>query len=218
MRVLLADDQRLFRESVAALVKRSCIDIELIIVANFDESLDAIKRHSFFDAVVLDYIMPGMVGREGISVIRRFAPTSNIAVISGMSCCEGLLEIVLLGGVSFIPKTLSADQFIEVIKFISKGGLYVPPDLVRGRSTGPVDRPYQHQDLDRLTPREREVLNQLREGLSNKEIARNLGIEDVTVRLHLRGVFHKLGAKNRLQALTRAIEFGLPPPSSPVSN
>ena len=212
MRTLLADDHRLFRESVAILVERSCADVELAMAADFNEALGMIKRFGAFDSVFLDYDMPGMGKGEKIPMIRRLAPGSNLAIISGMSIGDGLRELISRGGISFIPKTLSGEQFVGVIKFISNGGVYLPPDMSRRVAVKPAARPGPHPDLGRLTPRERDVLDQLRLALSNKQIGRNLGIEEVTVRLHLRGVFHKLGAKNRVHAVALAYELGLPPP------
>ncbi len=208
MRVLLADDHALFRDSVECLIGHCCPDIELEMVCNFADVVETIKSHPVFDVVLLDYVMPGMVGSNEIALLRAITCTSGLAIISGADYVDSLNDMIVRGGVSFIPKTLSALQFIEAIRLISKGGLYYPSDSVWQKSTHIAPRIAVAPELSRLTPRERDVLLQLRDGLSNKQIGRNLGVEEVTVRLHLRGIFHKFGAKNRVQAVTRAIELG----------
>ena len=206
MRVLLADGNLLLREALASLIDRSRTVIELVTAADLDEVLALLELGEVTDAVVLEHDLNGLKGAEDMARVMALAPSGHVAVISGTPCSSWLRDIISNGGISLIPKTISAEQFIEVIKFISNGGLYLPLDIF---NLDTAAQPPPRQELGTLTPRELEVLRLLCGGLSNKEISNQLGIEDVTVRLHLRGVFRKLGVKNRVQAVTRSIELGL---------
>jgi len=211
MQVLLADGNLLLREALASLIDRSRTEIELVTAANLDEVLVILEMEPLPDAVVLEHDLSGMEGPDDIARIMALAPSGHVGVISGTPCSTWLRDMISKGGISLIPKTISAEQFIEVIKFISNGGLYLPLDIFKLDTTV---QPPPRQELGTLTPRELEVLSLLCGGLSNKEISNQLGIEDVTVRLHLRGVFRKLGVKNRVQAVTRSIDLGLKGTSS----
>ncbi len=206
MRILLADGNLLLREALASLIDRSRTEIELVTAANLDEVLAILEKEETLDAVVLEHDLSGMNGADELGRVKALGPAGRVAVISGTPCSTWLRDMISKGGISLIPKSISAEQFIEVIKFISNGGLYLPLDIMQ---TEAVAQTTVEQDWGSLTPRERQVLSLLCGGLSNKEISNQLGIEDVTVRLHLRGVFRKLGVKNRVQAVTRSIELGL---------
>ena len=198
MRVLLANGHRLFREAVAALLEYGSDGFDLATAADFGGALEVIGRQPPFDAILFDYDMQRADGQE-IAEIRTQAPTANLGIISATRCDDDLFRFVSASGISFLPKTLPARDFIEAIKLISNGGHYLPQDASR------LEDAPTPPGLSRLTGRERDVLNLLREGPSNKQIANLLGIEEVTVRLHLRGIFRKLGAKNRVQAVAKVI-------------
>ena len=112
--------------------------------------------------------MPGKGLGDEISLVRSLSPTSSLAIISGMPRTKELRDLISRGGISFIPKTISVEQFIKVMHFIAKGGLYLPPEMIRrGGDKAESLRPWQRTSI-RLTPRERDVLTELRQGRGNR--------------------------------------------------
>ena len=211
MRVLLADQEMLFRDGIAAMIEGSDQNMHFVAVADYEEAMETLRNDEPYDAIIMDSRLNGMNVCDVISNIGVVASAANLAIISSSFTRDQVLELTRRGGISLIPKTLSAAQFIEVIKFISNGGLYQPFEIIKLVTEEFSDLPAPQLKKMPLTPRECDVLSQLGEGHSNKQIASNLNIQDVTVRLHLRGIFRKLNAKNRVHAVLRAIELGLLP-------
>ena len=108
------------------------------------------------------------------------------------------------GAIGFIPKTMGAQSLLNAVRFMAAGEIYVPVDLMREEPAAPA-----HPLAAKLSPRENEVLSGLCKGQSNKEIARDLDLQEVTIKLHVRTLCRKLEAKNRTQAAMIAKEAGL---------
>ena len=214
MRVLLADDHDLVRDGIQAYLRSRLPGIEVVTACDFQGALTLAATMPRFDLVLLDLRMPGMDGATGLERMRSVLPPDvPLAILSGYPCPPELSPVLARLRVSFLPKTISGDALIVLLnEAMPRETVPTPSHGYAGGSPGggssypgldptPETRP--------LTRREREVLCQLSLGLSNKEIARRLGIEEVTVRLHLRGIFRKLGVHNRTQAVRHAINHGL---------
>ncbi|MCD8497268.1 MAG: response regulator transcription factor [Alphaproteobacteria bacterium] len=173
-----------------------------------------------YDLVLLDLRMPGMHGLEGLKKLRADYPHLPVAIMSGLAEPEDVKEAINLGAAGYFPKTLSGQALMKAIELVLTGERFVPID----RNTNaimpayqndpgymPSDAPTINSNIEavKLTPREREVLQHLARGESNKEIARALDLQVVTVKLHVRGICKKLDASNRTQAALRAREMGL---------
>ncbi len=202
MRILLADDHDLVRDGIRALLETRLPAIEVVTAADLGAALTAAAAPPGFDLVLLDLRMPGMDGTVGVERMRAVLPQVPVAILSGYPCPPELATALARLHINFLPKTLSGEALLTVLTEVL--GRDEAPSLAAPGSadTAPDEaRP--------LTRRERQVLAHLSLGLSNKEIARRLNIEEVTVRLHLRGVFRKLGVRNRTQAVRHAIDYGL---------
>jgi DNA-binding NarL/FixJ family response regulator len=115
------------------------------------------------------------------------------------------------GAEGFLPRSLGADAFLNAIRLVLSGESYVPAGLLaaeRLSGSGPAPAGAAAEAFEALTGRESDVLEQLLDGLTNKEIGRALDIQEITVKLHLRGVYRKLGVKNRAQAVARTLAAG----------
>lgn len=200
MRLLLADDHDLFREAIAAMVEADGA-ISVATASDFAGVMHLLQGGTF-DLVLLDYNMPGMNGLAGLDAARAAAPGTPVAVISGTTRRDLAEEALARGAVGFVPKTLGVRAMIAAVKRMARGETFAPLtmlDLAPG--LGP--------QLDELTRRELEVLQGICAGKSNKEIARDLEVQEVTIKLHVKTLSRKLGAKNRTHAAMIARDAGL---------
>jgi two-component system, NarL family, nitrate/nitrite response regulator NarL len=158
-----------------------------------------------FALVILDLRMPGMDGLNGLRRMRERLPLVPIVIMSGGASHEDVRNAIDMGAQGFLPKTLTGPALVSAIRLIMAGEKFVP----FGAIDAPAGDPTDSDSHAPLTQREREVLQYLEKGWSNKEIARALELQEVTIKLHIRGICRKLGAKNRTQAALRAQEARL---------
>ncbi len=190
MRVLVADDHDLVRETIAMFLKTEGI-ADVVGVASVDEASAAIAKTGEFDLVLLDYQMPGMNGLRGLDRIKGANKGNPVAILSGNATADVANKAIKAGAAGFVPKTLGAKSMISAIRFMAAGEVYVPYGFLQQADTKAVGN---------LTVRETEVLQGLCEGKSNKEIAIDLDLQEVTIKLHVKTLCRKLEAKNRTQA------------------
>ena len=226
MRILVADDHSLFREILREYLKKAEPECDVILVGSLGEAMDVLDKESDIDIVLLDVLMPGMNGLNGIEDVQTRYADTRIAIISGTIEPSQAHQAIKMGVVGYFPKTLSAMGFIHALKLVLSGETYLPTDIssphgVMPSYRGNLDRAYdmksyavheegpewrkgpandQSEALSKLTRREKETLDLLMVGNTNKQIAQELDIKEVTVKLHVRSIYKKLGVKNRTEA------------------
>ena len=203
MRILIADDHELLRDTLVHFLSGEP-GIETAVAASLPEALDTVAVAGPFDLVLLDYAMPGMEGLEGLGRMRAQPGAQPVTIISGTASREVAEQALAAGAAGFLPKTLSARSLLNAVRFMAMGEQYAPLDFMRQ----PVPAP-AHPMMDLLSQREREVLEGLTQGKSNKEIARDLDLREPTVKLHMKTLYRKIGAANRTQAAMIAKREGL---------
>jgi two-component system, NarL family, nitrate/nitrite response regulator NarL len=203
VRVLIADDHDLVREILAAYLMREP-GFEVETAADFQSAAKKIKTDDKFDLVLLDYNMPGMNGIHGLTEAIALNEGRPVAIISGTAAKTVAQDVLLAGAIGFLPKNISARSLIHAIRFMASGEKYAPVEFL-----GPQDKLEINSLEARLTKREVEVLRGLTKGLSNKEIGRDISIQEVTVKLHLKTLCRKINARNRTHAAVIAMEAGL---------
>jgi len=200
MKLLIADDHDLVRETLAAFLVAEGMSL-VDTVASLDDALKAMAT-SEYDLVLLDYAMPGMRGLAGLAEAAELAGGRPVALISGTTSRD-LAEAALKSGArGFVPKTLGSRAIAAAIRHMVSGEVFAPIGLLSDEA--PVTG-----DLSALTKREVDVLRGLCRGLSNKEIARDLDLQEVTVKLHVKTLSRKLDARNRTHAAMIARSAGL---------
>ena len=206
MRLLFADDHPMFLDAVREHLSRAFPDIEIQAASNLDEVTAKLSNKGKYDLVVLDFSMPGMDGTEGVKRLRAAYPDLAIAVTSGVAKTRDVKTVLDLGAHGYLPKTLTGSAYAGALRVIAEGGTYVPVETMQALAAEAADRKI---NAEGLTPREMEVLEGIADGKPNKQIARDLEIHEVTVKLHARSIFKKIGVQNRSQAAVTARERGL---------
>jgi DNA-binding NarL/FixJ family response regulator len=199
---MIADDHPLYREAVALQVHRLYPEADVEQVASLDE-LRRVAAGSAepYNLMLVDFHMPGMSLDALAALIAEF-PSVPLAVISGMARPADIRAAIEAGARAYIPKTCTPDYFAQVLQMLLAGGSSVPAEILledRVASDGGWE----------LSAREREVLKGVALGQSNKEIGRDLGPAEVTIKLHLRNLFRKMGARSRAEVAVMAVKAGL---------
>jgi len=215
MHLLIADDHTLFRDAMVEFIRRDDPTARVTVAKSHTEAMELLTDLSDVDLVLLDLRMPGMSGLEGITKMRQTYPGQKVAILSGTAEEEDVKGAMELGAVAYFPKTMSATSLIKAIQLVLNGERYVPlgqgADIMPSHYAGEPARKMPGPDsavLTALTPREREVLQYLVRGVSNKEIARDLNLQLPTIKLHVAGICRKLKVQNRTQAALIAQNAG----------
>jgi len=211
-RILLIDDHTLFRAGLSDLLTRRKIEV----VAAVGSGVEGIKiaAEADLDIVLLDMRMPQM---DGISVLRKLKevhPNLPVAMLTTSSDESDLVGALRNGAQGYLLKDMDPDDLVVALRDIISGKTVVAPDLapvlasaVQGDNNEKEEE--QEDPFAVLTPREFEILTLLAEGQSNKVIARNLGISDGTVKLHVKAILRKLNISSRITAAVMAVEHGV---------
>ncbi len=203
MQILIADDHDLVRETISAFLEKEG-QARVQSAGDLPQAIKIAKRDGPFDLILLDYNMPGMNGLAGLAEMRKAFPDTSVALLSGNISSAIVQEAIDMGAVGFVPKTIAAKSLVNAVRFMVAGEVFLPVSLLQ------EDAPTEiHPMAEMLSRRETEVLSGLCRGQSNKEIARDLDLQEVTIKLHVRTLCRKLGARNRTQAAMMAKEAGL---------
>jgi DNA-binding NarL/FixJ family response regulator len=204
LRIAIADDHPLMRAAIVSALATLAPDIRFFEAANHAAALALLDATPAPDLLLMDLHMPGGDGIDGVRAVRERAPQVPVAVISAEDDTAVVRALLALGVSGFIPKTDSPAVITSAVQLILAGGVYVPARLMAGVR---VPVPVNGAAASGLTARQMDVVRLLACGLSNKAIARELGVSEGTVKVHLLAVFRVLAVRNRTSAVLEAQRF-----------
>lgn len=209
IRIVVVDDHTLFRRGLTALLAR-VPDFEIAGEAadGFEGIRIAVATRP--DVVLLDLHMPGVSGIEAMQAILRDAPGTHVVLLTVSEDAEDLMAALRSGALGYLLKNIDSDFLVASLRRAADGESVISPEmntkLLREIRAGANAAP-----TPALSPRERETVLLLARGASNKEIARELGVAESTVKIHVVHILRKLGLASRVQAAVWAVEQGIVP-------
>jgi DNA-binding NarL/FixJ family response regulator len=207
VRVLIVDDHRMFAEALEMLLATEEDVRAMGTVGSAEEAL-RICDQGCPDVVLMDLDLPGMDGADATRRIKEVCPGAHVVAITGMQDRQLIGRAVRAGISGFVPKTRAADELLGVIRAAAEGEIVLPPGgplaMLRAVAGEPSGDP-ELDALERLSPREREILQALADGLSTAEVAERFSISRRTVTSHVGNILSKLGIHSKLEAVLLAV-------------
>jgi two-component system, NarL family, nitrate/nitrite response regulator NarL len=204
MKLLIVDDHSMVRAGLAALLEQPHFDAQVLLAQNAKEGIAIAQANPDLDVVLLDIVLPDMDGIAAIGEFGKSRPDLPVILLAASEDPADVRRGLAAGAMGYVPKSSRPDTLISAIRFVLSGQIYVPPVMLRGEAdTAPLSGISARSSIP-LTERQVEVLRLLDRGLSNKEIGRELGVSERTVKAHMTAIFKSLGVTGRAEAIERA--------------
>ena len=203
IRVVIADDHRVVREGLCYLLGQEP-DVEVVGEAGDGRQTLDIVAATRPDVLLLDLYMPELDGHAVLSALHDAPHRPAVVMLTSATDDEHLVRAVQAGATSYLLKTAAAEDVIAAVRDAAAGTASLSPELLT-RFTQALRRPPPPDPLELLSPREREVLQLIARGESNRQIARDLAIGEQTVKTHVRSILIKLSLQDRVQAAIFAL-------------
>jgi two-component system nitrate/nitrite response regulator NarL len=213
IRVLLVDDHTLFRSGIKLLLERQP---GFEVVGEAGDGLEGVKRANQLkpDVVLLDLHMPITSGLAAIPLLMEEAPDAQILILTVSEDADDLLDALRAGARGYLLKNIETDFLLNSIRSAANGESVMSSQMAGKLADAVRSIPISISttlEVNKLTPREREIIVMLARGASNKEIARLLDLAESTVKIHVQGILRKLNLASRVQAAVYAVEHNLVP-------
>ncbi|HKB18504.1 MAG TPA: response regulator transcription factor [Candidatus Dormibacteraeota bacterium] len=204
-RVLIVEDHQVVADGLAALINDQP---DMTVIGQAGSVADSLARTAELkpDLVLIDFRLTDGTGADAAAGIRQIRPETRLIFLTREDSDAVRFAALEAGASAFIHKSRAAQEVVDAIRTVARGGsLFTPRSIAQLLNT----RREVEAQLERLTPREKEVLRLMAEGTSSREIARKLGISYTTVRTHIRSLGSKLGVHSKLEAIVKARELAL---------
>lgn len=213
IRILIADDHRVVREGLAAILKsRSDMDVVGEAINGFEviEKTKALKP----DVILMDISMPQMNGVEATRAVRKISPEIGIVVLTMHDDDATIFELVRTGVHGYLLKDADSSEIVKAIQSIYKGESIIHPSIARKilgefSQLGPEQVKKAPRQMYNLSGREVDVLRRVAKGKTNKEIASELQLSEKTIKNHVRNIFHKMEVYDRTEAAMKGVQEGI---------
>jgi DNA-binding NarL/FixJ family response regulator len=204
---MIADDDPFFRMALSTVLTTQLGFKTVHETGSLDEALEALAEKPKVRFALFDLAMPGMAGAESLSAVRECHPDVLTAVVSGSTCREDVFMALRAGVHGFVPKGPTVEALTQALRMVLDGFVYIPSfvtQIVAGDghalARGNIRSPNSQDATASLTPRQRQVLDLIVAGQSNKEVARSLGLGEGTVKIHVATLLRVLKVPNRAAA------------------
>lgn len=211
IRVLIADDHDVIRAGLRGILSPEA-DIEVVTEASSGHQAIALSRHFRPDVVMLDIRMPDVDGLTAARTITDELPETRVIICTADQSAEYLRAALAAGAAGYVLKWAGRDELLATVRRVAAGEQLFDVELASTLLHQLVGRP--NASLATLTPRERETLQLLARGMTNRQIGADLSVSPRTAKAYVESLLKKLGASNRTEAAARAIELRLVPTSS----
>jgi NarL family two-component system response regulator LiaR len=211
IRVMIVDDHSMVRRGLATILKVRA-DLELVAEASNGHEALQLCQELQPDVVLMDLVMPEMSGAEATQLILDQCPSTQVIALTSFQEKELVREALQAGAISYLLKNVSAENLAAAIREAHSGRSTLAPEAIQALIQADVPAPFFGQEPVEdfgLTPREREVLALMVEGLNNPEIAERLVVSRSTAKAHVSNILSKLGVSNRGEAIAMAIQYNL---------
>ena len=204
MKILVVDDHPMFREGLASVLRQWPAVSSVLQASEGDQALGLVAAQPDLAAAIVDLRMAGTGGLVVVAQLRRLRPDLPLLVLSSSEEPDDVRRALAAGAGGYCPKSAAPATLLAALQLVLAGQVYVPPLMALAPAA-----PAATGDGSGLTPRQREVLQQLCQGQTNKQIARTLVMQEKTVKGHVSAIFKALNVVHRLQAVEVARNAGL---------
>ncbi len=211
MKVLLVEDHALFLDGITLVLKKADPDVQVLVGETLEDGLRLAQTHHDTELTLLDCHLPDGDGVAALPQFSQLLPNAAIVLLSAEENSRVIREALNSGARGFITKTSTSSVMLSAIQLVLSGGVYLPPLLLdslsesdthgQGRVTASTD---SAGSTVLLTGRQQDVLGKMINGMSNKEIARELNMSPSTVKVHVAAILREFKVKNRTQAVNVA--------------
>jgi DNA-binding NarL/FixJ family response regulator len=208
VKILVADDHALIREAFRHLLAELKRGVNVLEAADCESACALIEQHPDLDLLLLDLRLPRGGGQSMLENLRAGHPSLPVVVVSAYDDGATVRAALAAGAMGFIPKSSSNEVMLGALRLVLSGGRYVPPEILLGADAGAEEGPVSADQLH-LTDRQREVLQLMAQGKSNKQICRELGLAEATVKIHVTAILRALKVSSRAQAIVAVSRLGL---------
>lgn len=216
---LIIDDHPLFREALGNAVRLALPDAQIFEAMSIEEALHVLATEVAIDLALLDLSLPDATGFSGFLRLRETYPRLPVAIVSSEEDQYVVREALSLGAAGYLPKSTSKRELALSIERVLSGSISVPKDFVAGKERGSADSTQVLQSRIReLTPQQLRVLDLIRRGHQNKQIAIELQLAESTVKAHVTEILRKLGLFSRNKAVIEIGKLDLPDPKGRQGN
>ena len=222
MKFLIADDHELFLQGLEFLMHKEYPQAEIALANSYTSIFNILEKQNDFDLILTDLAMPGANWFEALAAIHKKCPDVPIIIISAVFDKDILQKTFDIGVSGYISKSFPNSLIISAINLVLAGGMYIPPEILQMsmnvtqepvrdliRNLGETKKADKSDSNNVLTPRQTEVLQCLSRGLSNKQIAYELGLSEGTVKIHITLLMRALDVNNRVSAVREGNRRGI---------